>query len=68
MEPVIVPWSSGPEDREAEDLLHAIAATERPSRAALRKLQQYTVSVPPKQRREWLAQGVIRPVHPTGRR
>lgn len=64
MEPVIVPWSSGPSDDEADRLLRAIAAKDAPSRADLRKLQQYTVSIPKPRRDAWLASGVLRPVHP----
>lgn len=63
-EPVIVPWSSGPDDDEADSLLRAIAAKDAPSRADLRKLQQYTVSIPKPRRGDWLARGVLRPVHP----
>lgn len=64
MEPVVVPWSSGPGDSEAEDLLAAIATMEKPSRTLLRKLQQYTVSIPREQRDAWLQQRVLRAVHP----
>ena len=64
MEPVIVPWSSGPGDDKADTLLASIAAKEAPSRADLRELQQYTVSIPKKRRDDWLSRGVLRPVHP----
>ncbi len=64
MEPVIVPWQADPDDREAETLLGRIAAMERPRGSDLRRLQQYTVAIPPKVREEWLARGVLRPVHP----
>ena len=32
--------------------------------SCLRKLQQYTVSIPQRDRDAWLAAGVLRPVHP----
>ncbi len=63
MEPVIVPWSSGPEDRDAADLLARVAAMDAPFRADLRRLQQYTVSIPQRQRDAWLATDVLRPVN-----
>ena len=59
MDPVIVPY-----DAEAIALLKRIASMDRPLSADLRALQQYTVTIPPKQRSAWLAQGVLRPVHP----
>jgi CRISPR-associated endonuclease/helicase Cas3 len=64
MTPVIVPWSSGPQDSAAKDLLARIAAMDKPLRGDLRRLQQYTVSVPETRRNAWLAAGVLRPVHP----
>lgn len=64
MEPVTVPWSAGPGDTEAADLLGRLAAMDKPLRADLRRLQTYTVSIPKRQRDAWLAQGVIRAVHP----
>lgn len=64
MTPVIVPWSSGPDDTEAADLLLRIRAMDMPRRDDLRRLQQYTVSIPDRQRGAWLSQGVLREVHP----
>lgn len=64
MEPVIVPWSSGLEDTEAATLLKHISDMDKPLRNDLRRLQQYTVSVPQKQRNAWLAANVLVPVHP----
>lgn len=64
MAPVIVPWSSGPGDDEARSLLRKIGAMDRPLRDDLRKLQQYTVSIPRNQRDAWLAGGALRAVHP----
>lgn len=64
MEPVIVPWRADADDDEAERLLAGIAAQERPSGRDLRRLQQYVVSIPPKARQDWLARGVLKPVHP----
>jgi hypothetical protein len=37
---------------------------ERPIARDLRKLQQYAVSIPRRQRDDWLAAGVLRAVHP----
>ena len=59
MEPVVVPW-----DRDAVALLAEIAAADRPRTGHLRRLQQYTVSIPPQVRGEWLARGALSPVHP----
>jgi CRISPR-associated endonuclease/helicase Cas3 len=64
MAPVIVPWSSGPDDVEAATLLKRIAPMDKPLRRDLRRLQQYTVSVPERQRDAWLAGGVLKAVHP----
>ena len=64
LEPVIVPWRAGPEDDEAERLLTRIAAMDRPLGADLRRLQAYTVPIPPKTRATWLARGTLVPVHP----
>ena len=63
MDPVIVPWAGEDgADLEAGKLLARIAAMDKPLRDDLRQLQQYTVTVPPRLRAEWLAQGVVRPV------
>ena len=64
MESVIVPWSSGSEDDEAARLLGRMTAMDKPRREDLRRLQQYTVSIPKNQRDTWLAEGVLAPVHP----
>ena len=64
MEPVVVPWRAGADDDDAETVLNRITGTERPSRDDLRRLQQYTVPIPPRARETWLAVGVLRPVHP----
>lgn len=58
MEPVVVPW-----DERARQVLGKIAASDRPARGDLRTLQQYVVPLPPKARADWLAQGVLAPVH-----
>ena len=63
METVIVPWRAHQEDREAEELLARIAASERPARADLRRLQGYVVQIPKAARNDWLARGVLVPVH-----
>jgi CRISPR-associated endonuclease/helicase Cas3 len=59
MEPVVVPW-----DDEAVRLLREIGAAERPLAGHLRRLQQYTVSIPRQARGTWLALGVLRAAHP----
>jgi len=64
MEPVVVPWRADINDDDAEQVLHRIAAMDRPLARDLRRLQQYTVPIPPKARQAWLAAGVLRPVHP----
>lgn len=64
MDPVIVPWRAYAEDEEAERLLLEMATADRPRKSDLRRLQLYTVSVPPKARLNWLTAGVLSPVHP----
>lgn len=63
MVPVVVPWRTDAEDRDAEALLARIAAMDRPLIGDLRRLQQYTVSIPRPVRAEWVARGVLRPLH-----
>lgn len=63
MVPVVVPWRAHSDDRDAETLLGRIAGMERPLVADLRRLQLYTVSIPPKARDEWLAKGALKPVN-----
>ncbi|MGH7069067.1 MAG: CRISPR-associated endonuclease Cas3'', partial [Acetobacteraceae bacterium] len=63
MEPVVVPWRMDADDHDAESVLHRIAGMDRPLARDLRQLQQYTVPIPPRARREWLAADVLRPVH-----
>lgn len=58
-ETVIVPFNG-----DAEEVLTRIAAVERPAARDLRKLQQYSVSIPKRDRDAWLAGGVLTPVHP----
>ncbi len=65
MDAVIVPWrGTDGADTAATDLLRRIAAMPRPRTDDLRRLQQYTVPVPPKARAYWLGIGALRPVHP----
>lgn len=64
-ESVVVPWSQGPEDREALTILDRIAAMDHPLGMDLRRLQAYTVSIPKPARDAWLAAGALRPVHPS---
>jgi CRISPR-associated endonuclease/helicase Cas3 len=65
MVPVIVPWKADEGDDEAERLLGRIGAMDRPRAADLRRLQQYSVSIPRKTRDTWLALGALRLVHPS---
>jgi CRISPR-associated endonuclease/helicase Cas3 len=58
-ETVIVPY-----DEAACTILRRMTAMDRPSTMDLRKLQQYAVSVPKRDRDAWLAAGVLRAVHP----
>ena len=64
MMPVIVPWKVNAEDKDFEKLIASINSTDKPRSCDLRRLQQYTVSIPPKLRDEWLAKGVLYAVHP----
>ena len=64
MTTVIVPWSAGPQDTDARDLLRRIAAMERPLIRDLRQLQRYGVPIPRGPRDEWLRRGALRAVHP----
>ncbi len=64
MEPVVVPWRTDADDHDAELVLSRIAAMDRPLARDLRRLQQYTVPIPPRARQVWLAAGVLRPIHP----
>jgi CRISPR-associated endonuclease/helicase Cas3 len=57
-ETVIVPLND-----DARDTLDRLAAAERPARNDLRKLQQFAVSIPKRDRDAWLAAGVLSPVH-----
>lgn len=59
MQPVVVPWNT-----EAEAALRAAAAADSLPRDVLRKLRQFTVSIPQAPYNAWLAAGVIVPVRP----
>ena len=62
-QPVIVPWSSGPDDDAAETILRRVAAMDKPLGPDLRRLQHYTVSIPKRMRDDWNKLGVLRAVH-----
>ena len=65
MDAVIVPWrGEDGTDTSATDLLRRIGATPRPLADDLRRLQQYTVPVPPRARAYWLGIGALQAVHP----
>ena len=65
MDAVIVPWrGEDGVDTTAADLLRRIAAMPRPRMDDLRRLQQYTVLVPPKARACWLGVQALQAVHP----
>lgn len=55
---VIVPF-----DADAERLLKRIGGAPFPLAEELRRLQQYTVAIPPRDRERWLASSVLRRVH-----
>jgi CRISPR-associated endonuclease/helicase Cas3 len=63
MASVIVPWKSDPDDDHALAVLRRISGMERPRREDLRALQQYVVPIPRAAKDDWLAKGVLRPVH-----
>lgn len=63
MEPVIVPWRGG-DLAELERLLAALRHAPRPPGDVVRRLQQYTVSVPVKARAAMMASGAVQPVSP----
>jgi CRISPR-associated endonuclease/helicase Cas3 len=60
---VIVPWAFDAEDTEAKTLLARVGGMERPRSADLRRLQQYMVPVPRRQRDFWLAAGALFPAN-----
>lgn len=65
MDAVIVPWrGEDGTDTSATDLLRRIGAMPRPLADDLRRLQQYTVPVPPRARAYWLGIGALQAVHP----
>lgn len=61
-EPVIVRWRGGRDPDEADRLLAALRAAPRPPGAVLRKLEQFTVSIPGRVRAAMLARGDLAPV------
>jgi CRISPR-associated endonuclease/helicase Cas3 len=58
-ETVVVPYND-----EAQAVLKRVGAVERPSASDLRKLMQFAVSIPKRDRDSWLAARVLVPVHP----
>ena len=64
MKPVIVPWKGGDDRDEVNRLVATLCAVERPPAAAMRRLGQYTVSIPAKARAAMLASGAVQPVDP----
>ena len=60
MEPVVVPWRTGDNDHDAESVLNRVAGMDRPLARDLRRLQQYTVPIPPRACATWLACGLLR--------
>ncbi len=66
MDPVIVPWRGGGDPGEADRLLAELrgraAHGGRPPGAILRKLQQFTVSIPSKSRAAMLTSGAVQAV------
>lgn len=64
MEPVIVPWRGGADPDEPRRLIDALRYAPRPPGDVVRKLQQYTVSVPSRARAAMLASGAVQVVSP----
>jgi CRISPR-associated endonuclease/helicase Cas3 len=64
MDPVIVPWRGGRDPDEVPQLLAALRFAARPPGAVLRRLQQFTVSVPMRARLALIASGAVQPVSP----
>ena len=63
MDPVVVPWRADAADDEFDRLLRAIRCMDRPRATDLRRLQQYTVSVPRRARDAWLERGALQQIH-----
>lgn len=64
MDPVIVPWRGGSDPDEVPKLLAALRLAARPPGVVLRRLQQFTVSVPMRARLAMIASGAVQPVSP----
>jgi CRISPR-associated endonuclease/helicase Cas3 len=64
MDPVIVRWHGGNDPDEVPQLLDALRFAKRPPGAALRRVQQFTVSVPVRARLAMIASGAVQPVSP----
>ncbi len=64
MDPVIVPWRGGSDPDEVPQLLSKLRFAARPPGAVLRRLQQFTVSVPVRARLAMIASGAVQPVSP----
>lgn len=68
MDPVIIPWRGGDDPDEPrrliENLRGALATQGRSPGQILRRLQQYTVSIPQKSRAAMLASGAAQPISP----
>ncbi|WNO55223.1 CRISPR-associated helicase/endonuclease Cas3 [Stakelama saccharophila] len=64
MDPVIVPWRGGDGRDEVSGLLDQLRMAERPPGDVLRRLQQFTVSIPTKARAAMLASGAVQAVLP----
>lgn len=62
MDPVIVPWHRGIDPGEVPQLLAALRSAPRPPGGVLRRLQQFTVSIPERARLAMLASGAVQPV------
>ena len=61
-QPVIVPWRGGEDPDDVGRLVATLRAAPVPPRAVLRRLQQFTVSVPQAAYRAMLAVGAVQPV------
>lgn len=64
MDPVIVPWRGADGRDEVPDLLERLRTAKRPPGDVLRRLQQFTVSIPTTARAAMLATGAVQAVLP----
>lgn len=64
MEPIVVPYREGPDDRTVDQLIAALKHAERPG-GLMRRLQPYAVPVPGAIRSRLIASGAVQAVNPS---